>query len=131
MISRRNFLAGTGLAAGALALPRFARAQVAETPRVERPAGKRLRLAFIGVGGRGRANMKELTGQGDEVVALCDVDAQHLERAAKAFPEARTYRDFRELHGAMDDVDAVVVSTPEHTHAYAMLPALRAGKHVY
>src|SRR5205809_6324352 len=47
------------------------------------------------------------------------------------FPRARRYKDFRRLYDASKDIDAVVVSTPEHTHAFATLPALRLGKHVY
>jgi len=83
------------------------------------------------VGGRGGGNLNEVASFGDEVVALCDVDQRHLDRAAARFPQAKTFRDFRQLYAELTDYDAVVVSTPEHTHAYATLPALRAGKHVY
>ncbi|MBA3316024.1 MAG: Gfo/Idh/MocA family oxidoreductase [Planctomycetaceae bacterium] len=127
MISRRRFLATAGLATGAIALPGLARAQA---PATTSP-NDRLRLAFIGVGGRGGANLRELTSQGDEVVAICDVDQRHLDRAATQFPQAKSFRDFRALYDEFQEFDAVVVSTPEHTHAYAMLPALRLGKHVY
>ena len=66
------------------------------------------------------------------VVALCDVNQKNLDRAAGMFPERGTYVDFRELYAdKSDDIDAVVVSTTEHTHAYATLPALQLGKHVY
>ncbi len=127
MISRRRFLGGTA-AVGLAGLAGVARGQ---SPQQAASPNDRLRLAFIGVGGRGGANLAELTSQGDEVVALCDVDQRHLDRAAMRFPQARTYRDFRIFYQDMPDCDAVVVSTPEHTHAYAVLPALRAGKHVY
>lgn len=91
----------------------------------------RMRIGFIGVGGRGGANLREIAKDADvEVVALCDVDARNLAAAQKLFPEARTYVDFRDLY-QFDDFDAVVVSTCEHTHAYATLPALKMGKHVY
>ena len=65
------------------------------------------------------------------VVALCDVNGQNLERAAQQYPKARTYKDFRKLLDEAKDIDAVVVSTCEHTHAYATLPALQMGKPVY
>ena len=95
-------------------------------------ANKRLRLAFIGVGGRGRANLNTMAKDPDvEVVALCDVNAQNLRAAQKQFGDARTYADFRKLYEQVDDVDGVVVSTAEHTHAYATMPALKMGKHVY
>ena len=129
MVTRRRFLTTAGCAAAAAALPKFSWSQ---PPENQTPAPKeRLRLAFIGVGGRGGSNLRELTSQGDEVVALCDVDQRHLDRAAAQFPSAKTFRDFRVLYNEFQDFDAVVVSTPEHTHAYATLPALRLGKHVY
>jgi predicted dehydrogenase len=95
-------------------------------------AKSKLRVAFIGVGGRGGGNLASVTKDQDvEVVALCDVNAEYLDSAAGRFPAARKYVDFRKLYNEADDVDAVVVSTPEHTHAFATLPALRQGKHVY
>ncbi len=127
MISRREFLATAGLASSAFAFPALARSQA---PAKTSP-NSRLRLAFIGVGGRGAANLNELTSQGDEVVAICDVDQRHLDRAGMQFPAAKAFRDFRTLYDEFQEFDAVVVSTPEHTHAYATLPALRLGKHVY
>jgi predicted dehydrogenase len=95
---------------------------------------ERVNLAFIGVGGRGGGNLRTMTSQehvGVNVVALCDVNEQHLGRAAEMFPQARTYLDFRELFEETGDIDGVVVSTPEHTHAFATLPALQLGKHVF
>ncbi|MFO0940194.1 MAG: Gfo/Idh/MocA family oxidoreductase [Pirellulales bacterium] len=93
---------------------------------------KKLRIAFIGVGGRGGGNLQSVAQDKDvEVVALCDADLNPLESASGRFPTARKYRDFRELYKQTDDIDAVVVSTPEHSHAYATMPALKQGKHVY
>jgi predicted dehydrogenase len=66
-----------------------------------------------------------------QVMALCDVDGRNLEKAREQFPSARTYKDFRKLYEQTDDIDGVVVSTSEHTHAYATMPALRQRKHVY
>lgn len=92
-----------------------------------------MKVAFIGVGGRGGANLRALdaTKQVD-VVGLCDVDARFLGAAAEQFSSATAFRDFRKLYDAIGDkIDAAVVSTPEHTHAYAAMPALQLGKHVY
>jgi len=93
-------------------------------------AQSKLNIAAIGVGGRGRAN---LDGVKDEnIVALCDVDANNLAEAAKLFPRAKLYRDFRRMLDEMgNSIDAVVVSTPDHTHAPAAAAAMKLGKHCY
>jgi predicted dehydrogenase len=96
---------------------------------VTRSSLDRLRIAAIGVGGRGGHNLSQVAGE--EVVALVDVDERHLDRAAKRFPKARRLTDFRRLYDRSNDFDAVVVSTTEHTHAFATLPALKLDKHVY
>ena len=90
----------------------------------------KLNLAIIGSGGRGGSNLAN-TAKTENVVALCDVNAQNLSRATTKYPKARTYRDFRQLYEKTGDIDAVVVSTTEHTHAFAVLPALQSKKHVY
>jgi hypothetical protein len=64
-------------------------------------------------------------------VALCDVNERNLKAASEKYPQARTFADFRMLYDYADEFDAVVVSTCEHTHALATLPALQMGKHVY
>jgi predicted dehydrogenase len=96
-----------------------------------RAPNDKLHLALIGVGGRGAANMREMLGE--TIVALCDVSAPNLEKAAEKAPRARKFRDFRKLYDELKDseFDAVVVSCTEHTHAFATLPALRRKKHVY
>lgn len=121
--TRRRFLQRSLLATGASVLG-FPAILSSKSPN-----GK-LNVGIIGSGGRGASNLKEV-GPLSHIVALCDVNEKNLEYAAGQYPQARTYRDFRELHAKMDDLDAVVVSTTEHTHAFAILPALRAGKHVY
>ncbi len=68
---------------------------------------------------------------GENIVALCDVNQHHLDVAKKKHPSANTYKDFREFYADDQDYDAVVVSTTEHTHAFATLPALKRRKHVY
>jgi hypothetical protein len=97
--------------------------------------GDKLNMAFIGSGGRGGANLKEFYALGEQVVALCDVDRGRLDHAAKVVkercPEARLYQDFRELLAQEKDLDAVVVSTPDHMHAAAAIAAMKQGCHVY
>ncbi len=122
--SRREFLqTSLGVAVAAGVAPAVLKAGM---------PSEKLNLAFIGVGGRGAGNMKTIVADPDvQVVALCDVNTQNLDRAAEVYSAARKYVDFRELYTETDDIDGVVVSTAEHTHASATLPALQAGKHVY
>ncbi len=96
-------------------------------------ANDRLKVAFIGVGGRGGRNLSTLASTNAiEVVGLCDVDSRFLDAAGERFHGARRFRDFRKLYDDIGtSIDAVVVSTTEHTHAYATMPALQLGKHVY
>jgi predicted dehydrogenase len=91
-------------------------------------ANERLAIGLIGVGGRGDANLKAVAGQ--EIVALCDIDDQRLGKASENHSTAKTYNDFRKLL-EQKNVDAVVISTPDHTHAVAAAMALGMGKHVY
>lgn len=96
-------------------------------PRRESPNGK-LNLGAIGVGHQGAY---DLTGvAGENIVALCDVDDAYLAAAKRRFPAARTFHDFRHLLDCRD-IDAVVIATPDHTHAVAAAAALRSGRHVY
>ncbi|MDX2035555.1 MAG: Gfo/Idh/MocA family oxidoreductase [Isosphaeraceae bacterium] len=118
--SRRDFLvAGAGTAAW-LGMPAVVRG---------RNLNDRLNIACIGVGGRGASNLADVSSE--NIVALCDVFEPALERAGAKHPKARRVRDFRKIYDHANEFDAVVVSTTEHTHAYASLPALRLGKHVY
>ena len=95
----------------------------------EKSPNAKLAIAMIGSGGRGGANLKSV---GEEtIVALCDVNAKNVESAAKLYPNAKKYTDFRKVLDDSKNYDAVVVSTCEHTHAFATLPALQMGKHVY
>lgn len=94
-------------------------------------ANDRLRVAGIGVGGKGQSDIEQAALVMD-VVALCDVDDQRLGQRAEKFPHAKRFFDFRKLFDeAVKEIDAVVVSTPDHTHALPAVLAMRAGKHVY
>ncbi len=89
----------------------------------------KLDIAVIGCGGRGAGNLGEVATE--NIVALCDVFEPSLAGATKRFPQARVFKDFRRLYDELKGFDAVVVSSSEHTHAFATLPALQMGKHVY
>ncbi len=120
-ITRREFVgsavAATGIVAAAPAILRG-----------QNLNGK-LNIAYIGAGGRGGASLKQLASENTTV--LCDVDAAALDRIAGQYPQAKKYADFRKVFDSPRDFDAVVVSTCEHTHVFATMLALRAGKHVY
>lgn len=90
---------------------------------------QKLNIGIIGAGGRGAANTQSV--RSENIVALCDVAEDRLNQAGASFPKARKYVDFRKLLDEARDIDAVVVSTAEHTHALATLPALKLRKHVY
>lgn len=120
-ISRRSFLRTSALAAGAaIGAPAIVRGQ---------NLNDLLNIAIIGAGGRGGGNLQGVRSQ--NIVALCDVNKVNLDKAAAQFEKARTFSDFRKLYDYANEFDAVVVSTCEHTHAFATLPALKLGKHVY
>ena len=121
---RRRFMSRAAAAAGVTLVPRH----VLGGPGFVAPSDK-LNVAGIGVGGQG-AN--DLQNYGDEqVVALCDVDFAYARKAVDAFPQARRYKDYREMLAAEKGLDAVTVATPDHTHAVIASAALAAGRHVY
>ncbi|MEW6074042.1 MAG: Gfo/Idh/MocA family oxidoreductase [Planctomycetota bacterium] len=128
-IDRRNFLVGAGAAGAGLWMaggaPRAARRAVRQEA-----AAEKLSIAGVGVGGRGWANMQAVGGE--NVIALCDVDRQMAASAIERFPDARFFFDYRELLEAMgDQLDAIVVSTPDHMHAPVAAAAMKRGLHVY
>jgi predicted dehydrogenase len=91
-------------------------------------ANDKLNIGIIGVGGRGRANTDQVTSE--NIVALCDVDDRALGVAAKRFAAAKTYTDWRKML-EQKGMDAVIVSTTDHTHAPASVMAMKRGMHVY
>ena len=123
-IRRREFLKAGAALAAFHALPGRVRAAS--------PSGK-LRTAHIGVGGMGGSDLGSVSSHAKvEVAALCDVDLRNIQRAREDHPQARQFRDYRELFTEMaDSIDAVVVSTPDHTHAAAAMTAMNHGKPVY
>ena len=90
---------------------------------------EKLNIAGIGVGGMGGTNLRNLESQ--NIVALCDVDHAYAARTIKRYPKAKVHTDFRKMLDEQKDIDAVVVATPDHTHAVVSMAAMRARKHVY
>lgn len=92
-----------------------------------------LRTAHIGIGNMGFEDLNAVASHANvKVTALCDVDSNYLAAASELFPDAKTYKDYRVMLEEMkDDIDAVVVSTPDHTHAPASMQAMELGKPVY
>jgi predicted dehydrogenase len=121
-LTRRHFLLSAALAGTGLS----------RTSAKPPPPSERLRVGFVGFAGKGGDNLKQMAAAGVEVVALCDVDTQRKEVLAgrKKYPKAKFYTDFRKLIDA-GGLDALVVSTPDHTHALPTLRALQAGLHVF
>jgi predicted dehydrogenase len=133
-LSRRTFIASTAatLAAAQVASaakPKPAASKPAATKSAS--AARRLKVGLIGVGGRGMNHVNEVSAvESAEVVAICDVDARRLAEAARIITAADLYTDFREVI-AHKGIEAVLVCTPDHTHATIAAAAMRAGKHVY
>ncbi|MGN6546043.1 MAG: Gfo/Idh/MocA family protein [Aureliella sp.] len=100
-------------------------------PRRAWGANDRIYLAGIGVGGKGAGEVEDLTAEGAQFVALCDVDADRAAGTFRKHPDAKVYKDFRVMLEKEKGIDGVTVSTPDHTHAVASLTAMAMGKHVY
>jgi predicted dehydrogenase len=92
---------------------------------------QRLNIACIGVGGKGGSDSSQ-AGKVGTIIALCDVDARTLNKKAEEFKDAARFSDFREMLTKLEkEIDAVTVSTPDHTHAAAAVMAMKMKKHVY
>ncbi len=127
--SRRQLLKTAGAVAAFTIVPRHVLGGQGQTPPSER-----LNVAGIGAGGRGGDDINEVAKQAN-IIALCDVDLRpkHREQTTiPKFPNAKVYQDFRKMFDEMDkQIDAVIVGTPDHTHAVAAMAALKRGKHVF
>jgi predicted dehydrogenase len=96
-----------------------------------RPKGQRVRFAAIGVGGKGDSDTADAARLG-ELVAICDADRNTLANAAKKYPNAKTYTDYRYMFKDMSkEIDAVTVSTPDHNHGLPSAMAMVRGMHVF
>jgi predicted dehydrogenase len=124
-VSRRTFLKQGGLWASAMVVP----GRVLGLDGGTAPSN-RLNIACIGVGGKGRGDVSAVSGE--QIVGLCDVDLLKAGGTFLKFPQARKFRDYRHMLESMaDQIDAVTVSTPDHTHFPAAMMAIEKGKHVF
>lgn len=123
-INRRRFLGTTAATAAATVVPRHVLARATGGVLSEK-----LNVAGIGVGGMGRSNLRQL--ESENIVALCDVDHEYASKTFKRYPKAKIYTDFRRMLDKQKDIDAVVIATPDHTHAVISMEAMQRGKHVY
>jgi len=126
-MNRREFARKSALLTGAglpLIVPRYALGG----PHTVPPSDK-LNIAGIGIGGKGAEDLRNL--ETENIVALCDVDPNYAAKTVARYPKAKVYRDYREMLDKQKDIDAVMIATPDHTHAVIAMAAMRAGKHVY
>lgn len=124
--TRRAFLRRSALLGGTLTILPQARLVWGAA------ANSKLNVAGIGTGGQGRGNLDNIASLGENLVALCDVDQARAGDIYAKHPQARKFTDFRRMLDEMEkQIDAVVVSTPDHTHAVAAVNAMLRGKHVY
>ena len=126
-ITRRSFLASASAAAAVTLTSGRARAQASATPPSEQ-----FRFAQIGCGGKGNTDVNSTVDAGAKLVGMCDVDPARAEKSYKKYADVPKFTDYRKMLDALDkEIDGVVISTPDHTHAVAALDAMRRGKHVY
>lgn len=142
-INRRDFVKNTTAGVAMFSIvPSYVLGKNGNVP----PSGK-LNVAGVGVGGMGSRNLVNMAmlQRDDEgkllpfdianspinVVALCDVDDSYAADTYKLFPKAKTYRDYRKMFEKQKDIDAVMIATPDHTHAVIAMAAIKAGKHIY
>ncbi len=125
-ISRRSFLQNVGGVGVAIPLGAWSHSAA----RASNSPNEKLNIAMIGVGGRGAANLAEVAGE--NIVALCDVDDRRAGPTFEQYPHVKKYADFRQMLEEMErEIDAVVISAPNHIHVPAGVMAMRMGKHCY
>jgi len=126
-MTRRSFLKSTAAAVATPAVFHIVPRHV--LGKGQTPPSEKLNIAGIGVGGMGGDNLREL--ESENIVALCDVDLNYAAETIKRYPGAKVFTDYRVMLEKQKDIDAVVIATPDHTHAVITLAAMQAGKHVY
>lgn len=125
-LTRRTFLGSAAAGAMFTFIPRHVLGS-AGVPS----ANNKLNIAGIGVGGMGRNNIAAVA-ETENIVALCDVDWKYSADVFKLYPNAKTFKDYRKMLDEMGkDIDAVIIATPDHTHAVIAMECMRRGKHVY
>src|SRR2546422_2759171 len=126
--NRRQFLRRTG--AGAALFYITPRNLLNAAPRVS--ASDKVNVAGIGVGSQGGSDINSVAAEGHNIVALCDVDSKYAAKTFAKFPNAQQFKDYRVMLDKMGkEIDAVVIGTPDHTHAVIAMEAMKRGKHVY
>ncbi len=124
-ITRREFLNLSGAAVSSfMIVPRNVLGGKGYTP----PSDK-LNIAAIGIGGQGAWDLENL--ESENIVALCDVDSEYAAKTLKRYPKAKKYRDYRVMLEKEKNIDAVLVATPDHSHAIISMHALKMKKHLY
>jgi len=123
-LNRRRFLQTTAAGITGLGTGLLAAQDKKDSPN------EKLNVGVIGVAGQGEYDLNQVANAGAAIVALCDVDEKRAGKARERFPAAKVYPDFRQLLD-QKGIDAVVIATPDHTHAVATVAALKAGLHVY
>ena len=124
-VTRRSFLTSSALTAAAFTIvPGHVLGLNGATP----PSGK-LNIAGIGIGGQGSSDLHNM--ESENIVALCDVDWAYADPVFKRYPSAKRYHDYRQMLEEQKDIDAIVVATPDHHHAFASMAGIQRGKHVY
>ena len=124
-LSRRQFLGGATLASAAfMIVPSHVLGQGGK-----KPPSEKLNIAGIGVGGQGGHDISQMTDE--NIVALCDVDTAHAGGTFRRYPDAKIYKDYRQMLAEQKDIDAVVLATPDHQHAIIAMAAIKMRKHVY
>ncbi|MGN1232634.1 MAG: Gfo/Idh/MocA family oxidoreductase [Candidatus Cryptobacteroides sp.] len=130
-ISRRSFLkTGTAAAVGLSMAPGMFAAPASKKKAAPAPMDRKLKILGVGIGGRGAADLKAM--ETEEIIGLCDVDTKYAAHVFERYPNAKRYTDYRKMYEELlDEADAVMVATSDHTHAIIAAEAIAAGKHVY
>lgn len=123
--SRREFL---GLTSAAISAATLVPRHVLGGNGYTTPSGK-LNIAGVGIGGVGRSYLDNI--KSENIIALCDVDDEYAAKTYALYPDAKRYRDFREMLDKQPEIDAVVIGAPDHAHTYIALHAMKMKKHVY
>lgn len=124
-VSRRQFLAATAVSASTfMVVPGSVLGLRGATSPNEK-----LNLAGIGIGGQGASDLNNM--ESENIVALCDVDKRHAAGVFRKYAKAKQFTDYRKMLDEMKEIDAIVIATPDHHHAFASMEGIKRGKHVY
>jgi predicted dehydrogenase len=124
IVSRRTFIKGASAATAFTIVPSHVLGRANQTA----PSDK-LNIACVGIGGMGKNNTERCNTE--NIVALCDIDDDYSAEVWETYPDAARYHDYRVMLEKSRDIDAVIVATPDHTHAVVAMAAMQLGKHVY